>query len=291
MSVRYGALTALGDFDFVAAERSVTAVIGPNGSGKTTFLNALTGAVPFYTGRVSVLGEAIEKATPGNMHRAGLSRTFQNLDLMDDLSVEDNVRLGEASDSKASLIEAAFALRGRSRRRGSGRRTPALRFEQLDIAALSMLSVSELSYGMRRRVEVARDSRARRRSCCWTSRPGHGSERERRVAALVLHLRDELGLTVVLIEHDMSVVRATADQVYVSPRAVTSRAPRAVVRPRRARGQAGVPRRLRGDQCLKSMICRWRTGRSRSCTASASPSPTARSSQSSVATARGRPRP
>ena len=82
MSVRYGTLTALADFDFVAADRSVTAVIGPNGSGKTTFLNALTGAVPYQTGRVSILGDYIEKATPGVMHRAGLSRTFQNLDLM-----------------------------------------------------------------------------------------------------------------------------------------------------------------------------------------------------------------
>ena len=64
ISVRYGALTALADFDFVAAERSVTAVIGPNGSGKTTFLNALTGAVPYYTGRVSVLGRLRSRRPP-----------------------------------------------------------------------------------------------------------------------------------------------------------------------------------------------------------------------------------
>jgi branched-chain amino acid transport system ATP-binding protein len=216
MSVRYGALTALADFDFIAAERSVTAVIGPNGSGKTTFLNALTGAVPFYTGRVSVLGQRIEKATPGNMHRAGLSRTFQNLDLMDDLSVQDNVRLGAASESRASLVEAAFAL-PRSFNETRQRRANARgALEQLGIANLSNLMVSELSYGMRRRVEVAR-ALASSPKVLLLDEPtaGMGPNESAEFAALVLHLRDELGLTIVLIEHDMSVVRAVAQQVYV----------------------------------------------------------------------------
>ena len=216
MSVRYGALTALADFDLVAAERSITAVIGPNGSGKTTFLNALTGAVPYYTGRVSVLGRPIEKATPGNMHRAGLSRTFQNLDLMDDLSVEDNVRLGAATDSKATLIEAAFALPRTFKETRQRKANARAALEQLDIAPLAKLSVSELSYGMRRRVEVAR-ALASSPNILLLDEPtaGMGPNESAEFAALVLHLRDELGLTVVLIEHDMSVVRATADQVYV----------------------------------------------------------------------------
>jgi branched-chain amino acid transport system ATP-binding protein len=216
MSVRYGALTALADFDFIAAERSITAVIGPNGSGKTTFLNALTGAVPFYTGRVSVLGKSIERATPGNMHRAGLSRTFQNLDLMDDLSVEDNVRLGAASTSRASLIEAAFAFPRTFKETRQRKANARAALEQLDIARLSKNTVSELSYGMRRRVEVAR-ALASSPKVLLLDEPtaGMGPNESAEFAALVLHLRDELGLTIVLIEHDMSVVRATAEQVYV----------------------------------------------------------------------------
>jgi ABC-type branched-subunit amino acid transport system ATPase component len=216
MSVRYGTLTALADFDFVAGERSVTAVIGPNGSGKTTFLNALTGAVPYQTGRVSILGTYLEKATPGAMHRAGLSRTFQNLDLMDDLSVEDNVRLGAACDSRATLLEAAFGL-PRSHKETRQRKANArAALEQLDIANLSRLAVSELSYGMRRRVEVARALASSPRILLLDEpTAGMGPNESAEFAALVLHLRDELGLTIVLIEHDMSVVRATAQQVYV----------------------------------------------------------------------------
>ena len=171
MSVRYGTLTALADFDFVAADRSVTAVIGPNGSGKTTFLNTLTGAVPYQTGRVSILGDYIEKATPGVMHRAGLSRTFQNLDLMDDLSVEDNVRLGAACDSRATLIEAALGLprsHTETRQRKANARAT---LEQLDIANLSRLAVSELSYGIAGASKWLAPWRARPGSCCSTSPP------------------------------------------------------------------------------------------------------------------------
>ncbi len=216
MSVRYGTLTALADFDFVATERSITAVIGPNGSGKTTFLNALTGAVPFQTGRVSILGNAIERTTPGLMHRAGLSRTFQNLDLMDDLSVEDNVRLGAACESKASLVEAAFGLPRSFKETRQRRANARAALEQLDIVELSKFSISELSYGMRRRVEVAR-ALASSPKILLLDEPtaGMGPNESAEFAALVVHLRDDIGLTVVLIEHDMSVVRAVAEQVYV----------------------------------------------------------------------------
>jgi branched-chain amino acid transport system ATP-binding protein len=216
MSVRYGTLTALGDFDFVAPERTVTAVIGPNGSGKTTFLNALTGAVPYQTGRVTILGTPIERATPGVMHRMGLSRTFQNLDLMDDLSVEDNVKLGAACRSASSLIEAALALPRSFRETRERTASARAALAQLDISALGAVKVSELSYGMRRRVEVAR-ALASSPKVLLLDEPtaGMGPNESAEFAALVLHLRDELGLTVVLIEHDMSVVRATAEQVYV----------------------------------------------------------------------------
>ena len=216
MSVRYGTLTALADFDFVAEERSVTAVIGPNGSGKTTFLNALTGAVPYQTGRVSILGTYVEKATPGVMHRAGLSRTFQNLDLMDDLSVEDNVRLGAASDSKATLIEAGLGLPRSFKETRQRKANARAALEQLEIVHLSKLQVSELSYGMRRRVEVARALASTPRILLLDEpTAGMGPNESADFAALVRHLRDELGLTIVLIEHDMTVVRATAQQVYV----------------------------------------------------------------------------
>jgi branched-chain amino acid transport system ATP-binding protein len=150
------------------------------------------------------------------MHRVGLSRTFQNLDLMDDLNVEDNVRLGAACTSRASLFEAAFALPRTFKETRQRKANARAALEQLDIANLSKLTVSELSYGMRRRVEVAR-ALASSPKVLLLDEPtaGMGPNESAEFAALVLHLRDELGLTVVLIEHDMSVVRATAEKVYV----------------------------------------------------------------------------
>ena len=179
MSVRYGTLTALGDFDFVASERTVTAVIGPNGSGKTTFLNALTGAVPYQTGRVTVLGTSVERATPGLMHRMGLSRTFQNLDLMDDLSVEDNVKLGAACGSRASLIEAALALprtfrveAGAHGERPCGARSARHRRPRRREGQRALLRhASACRSGARR-------SRAHRR-CCYSTSPPPGWDRTR----------------------------------------------------------------------------------------------------------------
>src|SRR5277367_6813983 len=84
LTVKYGSMTALNNFEFVARAGEVTAVIGPNGSGKTTFLNALTGLVA-YSGTVSVAGEDATGSTPRQMFKRGVSRTFQNLDLIDDM--------------------------------------------------------------------------------------------------------------------------------------------------------------------------------------------------------------
>jgi len=222
MSVRYGALTALKDFDFVAEAGQVTAVIGPNGSGKTTFLNALTGAVPYQTGRVAINGLDVSHATPGRLHKLGVSRTFQNLDLMDDLSVESNVRLGATSRSHATLLEAALLAprtisENRQRRQSAG---AAMRL--LGIERHSRTLVAELSYGLRRRVEVARALASSARILLLDEpTAGMGPNESNEFSQLVGHLRDELGLAVVMIEHDMSVVRSVADVTYVLSAGVT----------------------------------------------------------------------
>lgn len=216
MTVRYGPLAALRDFDFVAELRQVTSVIGPNGSGKTTFINALTGAVPYQTGTVTVNGQLITRTRPGRLHKLGMTRTFQNLDLMDDLSVEDNIRLGAASRTRATLIEAAL-LAPRSISEGRQRRANARRaMDLLDIASHKDRMVSELSYGLRRRVEVARALASETRILLLDEpTAGMGPNESAEFSSLVLHLRDELGLAIVIVEHDMAVVRATADFTYV----------------------------------------------------------------------------
>ncbi len=215
VTVRYGATTALDDLDLSAMDGQVTAVIGPNGSGKTTFLNAVTGAVPITAGVISVFGATMEKLTPGHVHRMGISRTFQNLELVDDLTVEDNVRLGAKSATTATAFEAALRL-PRSFAEARRRHESALAaLEAVGIPELSATRVSALSYGTRRRVEVARALAGDPRVLLLDEpTAGMGPADTADFSALIADLR-ERGLTIVVVEHDMAVVRAVVDKVYV----------------------------------------------------------------------------
>lgn len=216
ITVRYGNVVALKEFTFEAHRSKITAVIGPNGSGKTTFLNAITGAVPADSGVITVGGERVAKITPGAMHGMGVSRTFQNLDLIDDLTVEANVRLGAASRTRASLLEALVGA-PRSRRENKERTASAqTAIKTLGLSALASRRTSELSYGMRRRVEVARALASSPRVLLLDEpTAGMGPRESLQFSDLVRHLAQELDVTMVIIEHDMAVVRAVCDVVYV----------------------------------------------------------------------------
>jgi branched-chain amino acid transport system ATP-binding protein len=216
MTVRYGPVLALNDFTFQAAANEITAVIGPNGSGKTTFLNALTGAVSFQAGTVAVSGEPVSKVTAQSMHELGVSRTFQNLELIDDLTVEANVRLGATSSKRANLLEALVGA-PRSRRENRERTAGAgVAIETLGLSSLAHRRTSELSYGMRRRVEVARALASTPRILLLDEpTAGMGPNESLQFSELVRHLAEELSISIVLIEHDMTVIRAVCDSVYV----------------------------------------------------------------------------
>jgi branched-chain amino acid transport system ATP-binding protein len=215
LSVRYGQMMALRSFGFEAPRGAVTAVIGPNGSGKTTFLNALTGLVP-YTGSVRVDGAEATGSSPGSMYRMGVSRTFQNLDLIDDLTTRENIALGAASKSRASLAE-ALLCGPRSRRERCERAERAEEaMELLGIAHLGDAKPKSLPYGYRRRTEVARAVASKPKAILLDEpTAGMGPTESARFAELLLHLASVVGIAVIVIEHDMAVVRACVERVYV----------------------------------------------------------------------------
>jgi len=216
LTVVYGRThKALASFDFAAEKQKVTAVIGPNGSGKTSFLNAFTGAVPFKEGSISLFGTEVAKVTPRSMYKLGVSRTFQNL-LIDDLSVEDNVRVGASSKVHASVIE-SMPTAPRARRESRTRRDAAgAAIERMGLTALRKFKTSELSYGYRRRVEIARALASSPRVLLLDEpTAGMGPYESAEFADLMLVLAALLDLCVVVVEHDMSVVRTAASAVYV----------------------------------------------------------------------------
>ena len=215
VSVRYGSLLALNEFNFKAFAGQVTAVIGPNGSGKTTFLNALTGLVP-YKGNVLVKGQDMTGATPPKMYNAGVSRTFQNLDLIDDLTVEANVALGGSSTVRATIIEAVFSLPRARRERRERAASADAALALLSLEPIKLAKTKILPYGLRRRAEVAR-AIASHPTTLLLDEPtaGMGPHESEEFGMLLLHLATQLNMAVVIIEHDMSVVRSCAQEVYV----------------------------------------------------------------------------
>jgi branched-chain amino acid transport system ATP-binding protein len=216
LTVRYGSATALSNFSFAVTAGQVTAIIGPNGSGKTTCLNALTGVVSFASGEILVRGQAIRKITPRRMFQLGVTRTFQNLDLIDELSVADNIGVGARVRTNATFVEATLgAPRARMERK---QRQEAARAAAARVGVSDYLGtgVADLAYGIRRRAEVAR-AIASSPAVLLLDEPtaGMGPTESADFALLITQLAAERSMAIVIIEHDMRVVRQAADHVWV----------------------------------------------------------------------------
>ncbi len=216
LTVRFGGLVALNDVSLTVAAGSTHAVIGPNGAGKSTLLNVLTGVYRASHGTVRYGDDALTGLRRPRIAALGITRTFQNLALSPTSTVRDNLLLGRHRLTKAGFIAAALRL-------------PHARREELEqvrvvteIAAMLELSdhldqpVSELSYGDRKRVELAR-ALSTEPSLLLLDEPvaGMNQDESRRMAESILRLRDELGISILVVEHNMQFVMGLADRVSV----------------------------------------------------------------------------
>jgi len=216
MRVAYSDLVAVDALNFIAPPASITGVVGPNGSGKTSFLNAVTGAIPYQANSFTVFGADMKNASPENMFRTGMSRTFQNLLLVDPLSVEENVGVGTSVDKSSGLV--GSMLRSPRSRRERKQRAAQVEtaLELVGITEYRSEIVSRLPYGIRRRVEVAR-ALASEPKIMLLDEPtaGLGPDESLAFASLMTSLVEQLEIAVVVVEHDMAVVRSACDHVYV----------------------------------------------------------------------------
>ena len=211
LTVRFGGVVALDDVGFAVHPGEVVGLMGPNGAGKTTFIDAVTGFVHPSAGRVTLDGRRIEGLPAHRRVRAGLSRSFQSLELFDDISVRDNLR---AAADPRDLRSYATNLFWHRERPLPPRVTAAV--ADLELTEYLDATPDELPYGKRRLVAIAR-AIATDPSVLLLDEPGAGlDEHETAELGLVVRrLAEDWGIGVLLIEHDVKMLMETSDRVVV----------------------------------------------------------------------------
>ena len=217
--MRFGGLVAVNDVSFTIPEGSIVSLIGPNGAGKTSFFNALTGLYKIASGRV-LLGERnITGLTPNKIASLGLARTFQNIRLFGLMTAEENVKVAMHSHLKAGSIRTVLTTpRQRHEERDAHQEALAL-LDYVGIGRTSGEYARNLSYGDQRRLEVAR-ALALKPKVLLLDEPTAGMNPRESAAFVefVRRVRDDKKVSVLLIEHDMSVVMRVSERITVLDR-------------------------------------------------------------------------
>src|SRR5581483_1140244 len=215
VSRSFGSLKAVSDVSFAVPAGAITALIGPNGAGKTTLFNLICGSQPLDSGTIAFGGAPIERLLPNEIARRGIGRTFQNLQLFDNMSVLDNVMSGRHRFHTSAVLPVSIHSPRVRRDEAQARRIAreCLRFVGLRDA--ETLLPGELAFGHQRLVEIAR-ALALQPTLLLMDEPASGlndTETER-LAGLIARI-SMLGITVLLVEHDMRLVMGLADTVVV----------------------------------------------------------------------------
>ncbi len=217
LSLLFGGLRALSDLDLHVNEREIVSVIGPNGAGKTTVFNVITGVYKPSAGDVRFAGSSIAGKRPYKITRLGIARTFQTLRLFLNMTVKENVKAATYGHTKATPPESILRL---PRARREEREVDALAEEALSFFGERLMGYRweqpayVLSYANRRRLEIARALATRPRLLLLDEpAAGMNPNETHEVTEVIGRLRDELGLAILVIEHDMHVVEGISDRV------------------------------------------------------------------------------
>ena len=213
----FGGLVAVSDVDFSIPPRSIVSIIGPNGAGKTTFFNVLTGLYKPTTGTIVFGGRDVTGERPDKITSLGIARTFQNIRLFATMSALENVLVGQHARMRAgllgSILRPPWVVSEERRVREHGREL--LAYVGLEPVAFDELAVN-LSYGDQRRVEIAR-ALASEPQLLLLDEPtaGMNPQESATLTDFMETLRDDRGLTILLIEHDMQVVMNVSQRITV----------------------------------------------------------------------------
>ena len=216
ISLSFGGVKAITDTSFKVRTHEIRAIIGPNGAGKSSLLNCINGIYKPQEGTITFKGEVLSKINPNFIARKGISRTFQNLALFKRMSVLDNILVGRRLHETASFIEVALQLPKAKREEKQNREKSEEIIEFLEIQGIRDTLVGKLPYGLQKKVELGR-AQATGAEVLLLDEPmaGMNVEEKREMCRFILKVNDELGTTMILIEHDMGVVMDISDSVVV----------------------------------------------------------------------------
>lgn len=212
---RFGGLHAVNDVSFQVPSGSIKAVIGPNGAGKTTLFNLIAGNLPVSAGRIIFQGQEIHGLKTYQIARLGMARTFQNIKLFHGMSALECVMVGRHTQSRAGFFAGMLSLPATWREERAIRARSLELLDLLGIADLADAEATSLAFGQQRAVEMAR-ALALEPKLLLLDEPAAGLNiyETAEVARLICTIRD-MGITVLLVEHDMSLVMDISDEIVV----------------------------------------------------------------------------
>ena len=216
LSIRFGGILALDGVSFSVEKGEILSIIGPNGAGKTTVFNCITRIYEPMKGSIQFKGRDLLRTRPHRIIAHGVARTFQNLELFSTMTVLDNLLVGQHSDLRYSLLEAVLRLPKALKQETAGSLRAQEVLEFLDLSGYRDTPVGSLLYSIKKRVEMAR-ALVSRPDLLLLDEPAGGLTHEEvsTLGGLIREIRDDQGVTVLLVEHRMSLVMEVSDRVCV----------------------------------------------------------------------------
>lgn len=211
----FGGLRAVHNIDFSIDSGEIVAIIGPNGSGKTTFFNVISGILPVSSGKIFFKGQDVTSWKAHEMAKVGLTRTFQNIRLFPELSVRDNLIIGRFSKSSSGVFDGIFHSKRLRMEEQINEKAVNEILEFTGLAAMRNVLATNLPYGAQRRLEIAR-ALASEPSLLLLDEPAAGMNPKEVDQLLdLIRMLKQRGLTILLIEHQMRLVMGIAERMIV----------------------------------------------------------------------------
>jgi branched-chain amino acid transport system ATP-binding protein len=213
---RFGGLTAVSDLTFDLEEGAIVSVIGPNGAGKTTFFNCIAGFYQIDEGSITLDGTEIHELRPDKIARLGLSRTYQNIRLFGGMTAAENVLVGQHQHLRSSWAAAVLHTRSQRTEEQEALEESSRLLEYVGLKGADDILASNMPYGDQRRLEIARALGTSPRLLLLDEpTAGMNPAETHEMTGLIRQLRDDLGITILLIEHEMRVVMGISERITV----------------------------------------------------------------------------